>query len=330
MTMDKLIAAFPTNIKESLEIASKVTFKAPKHTIQNVLICGMGGSGIGGKLVSQWLQDELNVPVQLVQDYTFPSYVNKNTLVIGSSYSGETEETLYCVEKALEVGAHIIGICSGGKLAAFCENNELDYILVPGGNPPRTALAFSLGQLINIFVQLGFVNAKNLDSFRKSADLLNENEAEIKAEAHKLAAFLKDTFVMIYAASNYEAVAIRARQQFNENGKILCCHHTIPEMNHNELVGWGLGDNKYGALFLDSEDWHERNVTRLQFSIDVIKTKTENVFVLKAKGEDVIQRSIYLINVVDWASFYLSELNNVDATEIDVINNLKGKLSSLK
>ena len=239
--MDKLIAAFPDNIKESLEIASKVTFNAPKNTIQNILICGMGGSGIGGKLVSQWLQDELNIPVQLVQDYTFPSYVNKHTLVIGSSYSGDTEETLFCVEKALAVGATIIGICSGGKLATFCKTNNLDYVLVPGGNPPRTALAFSLGQLINILVQLGFVSSSHLESFKKSADLLHANEAEIKTEAHKLAAFLKDVFVMIYSASNYEAVAIRARQQFNENGKILCCHHTIPEMNHNELVGWGLG-----------------------------------------------------------------------------------------
>ena len=328
--MDKLIAAFPNNIKESLEIASKMTFRTPKNNIQNILICGMGGSGIGGKLVSQWLQDELKVPVQLVQDYTFPSYVGPNTLVIGSSYSGETEETLFCVEKALEVGAYIIGITSGGKLAAFCEKNGFDCVLVPGGNPPRTALAFSLGQLINIFVQLGFVNTSHLESFRKSADILIANESEIKEEAHKLAAFLKDTFVMIYSASNYEAVAIRARQQFNENGKILCCNHTIPEMNHNELVGWGLGNDSYGALFLDSGDWHERNVTRLQFSIDVIKSKTKNVFVLKAKGEDVIQRSLYIINIVDWASFYLSELNNVDATEIDVINNLKGQLSNLK
>lgn len=328
--MDKLIAAFPDNIIESLEIASKVSLRSPKNSIQNVLICGMGGSGIGGKLVSQWLQNELSVPVQLVQDYTFPSYVNEHTLVIGSSYSGDTEETLFCVEKALAIGAHIIGICSGGKLAAFCQSNDLDFILVPGGNPPRTALAFSLGQLINIFVRLGFVPASHLESFKKSAELINSNENEIKTEARKLAAFLKDIFVMIYSSSNYEAVAIRARQQFNENGKILCCHHTIPEMNHNELVGWGLGTNKYGALFLVTDDWHERNKTRLQFSIDVIKTKTENVYLLHAKGDDIIQRSIYLINLVDWASFYLSELNHVDATEINVINNLKGQLSGLK
>ena len=328
--MYDLIAAFPSNIKESLEIASTKTFKAPKNKIQNILICGMGGSGIGGKLVAQWLQDELSVPVQLVQDYSFPSYVNEHTLVIGSSYSGDTEETIYCIEKAFQIGAHIIGICSGGKLESFCRQNDLDFVLVPGGNPPRTALAFSLGQLINILVQLDFVSATNLESFRKTTDLLESNAIEIKEEAHKLAAFLKDTFVMIYSASNYEAVSIRARQQFNENGKILCCHHTIPEMNHNELVGWGLGNNKYGALFLVTDDWHERNVTRLQFSIDVIKSKTENIFILKAKGEDIIQRSIYLINLVDWASLYLSELNNVEAIEINVINNLKGQLSNLK
>jgi glucose-6-phosphate isomerase len=86
-------------------------FKAPKNAVQNILICGMGGSGIGGKLVSQWLQDELKVPVQLVQDYTFPCYVGPNTLVIGSSYSGETEETLFCVQKALEV----VRVCFGPR-----------------------------------------------------------------------------------------------------------------------------------------------------------------------------------------------------------------------
>ena len=328
--MDKLIAAFPQNIIESLEIASKVQLQKPINPIHNIVICGMGGSGIGGKLVSQWLQDELTVPVTLVQDYTLPAFVNENTLVIGSSYSGETEETLYSVTKAKSLGSHIIGICSGGKLAAFCHENNLDVILVPGGNPPRTTLAFSLGQLINIFVQLGLVSSKNLEDYKSSFGLLNENQTAIQEEAKKLAAFLKDRFILIYSSSNYEAVAIRARQQFNENGKILCCHHTIPEMNHNELVGWGLGTNKYGALFLVTDDWHERNKTRLQFSIDVIKSKTENVYLLHAKGEDIIQRSIYLINVVDWASFYLSELNQVDATEINVINNLKGQLSGLK
>jgi glucose/mannose-6-phosphate isomerase len=325
--MDKLIAAFPQNIIESLEIASKVQLQKPSNPIHTIVICGMGGSGIGGKLVSQWLQDELKVPVTLVQDYTLPAFVNENTLVIGSSYSGETEETLYSVTKAKALGAHIIGICSGGKLAVFCQENKLDVILVPGGNPPRTTLAFSLGQLINIFVQFDLASSKNLEDFKASFTLLNENQTAIKEEAKKLATFLKDRFILIYSASNYEAVAIRARQQFNENGKILCTHHTIPEMNHNELVGWGLGDNRFGALFLDSEDWHERNKQRLEFSQKVIGTKTEHIFTLKAKGNSIIERSIYLINVVDWASFYLSELNNVDATEIDVINTLKGQLA---
>jgi len=325
--MDKLIAAFPSNIIEALEIASKVKYSLPNKQIESIVICGMGGSGIGGKLVSQWLQDELTIPVVVVQDYMLPGFTNEHTLLIASSYSGETEETLNCVYKAFDLGAHIIGICSGGKLASFCSDKNLDFVIVPGGNPPRTALAFSLGQLLSIFVQFGFVSDTVIEEFRQSASLLVKEDASLRIEARELAQFLKDKFILMYSASNYEAVAIRARQQFNENGKILCSHHTIPEMNHNELVGWGLGDDRYGALFFDSCDWFDRNKKRLEFSRDVISTKTKHIYTLQAKGNNVIERSLYFIHCVDWASFYLSELNNVDATEIDVINKLKGELS---
>lgn len=326
--MDKLIASFPQNILESLEIASNIKLRPVTNTIQNIVVCGMGGSGIGGKLVSQWLENELQVPFQLVQDYSLPNFVNENTLLIGSSYSGNTEETLYSLQEGKKRGAHIIGICSGGTLASFCADNNYDCILVPGGNPPRTALAFSLGQLLQIFQLLGLASSKNSADFKESSLLLSSNENSIKEEGKKLAAFLKDKFVMIYAASNYEAVAIRARQQFNENGKILCCTHTIPEMNHNELVGWGLGNDSYGALFLESEDWFDRNLKRLEFSKKLIATKTKHIFTLTAKGNSIIERSLYFIHVVDWSSFYLSELNNVDAFEIDCINNLKEELSN--
>ena len=132
----------------------------------------------------------------------------------------------------------------------------------------------------------------------------------------------------MYSASNYEAVAIRARQQFNENSKILCIHHVIPEMNHNELVGWGLGNDSYGVLFFDSKDWFDRNRVRMEFSRDHITKKQAHIYTLEAKGENIMERSMHFINVVDWASFYLAELNNVDPIEIDVINELKGKLDN--
>ncbi len=326
--MYKLIEAFPHNITESLEIASRYTFKKPKYQINNIVICGMGGSGIGGKIVSQWIQDEVKTPIILVQDYSLPAFVNQHTLVIGCSYSGNTEETLYSLEAGKKAGAHIIGLTSGGKLQAFCESNGYEVVLVPGGNPPRTTLAFSLGQLLNIFTQLELISHSNLERYRSCATFLLDNQEEFMKEARCLASFINGKNLLMYSASNYEAVAIRARQQFNENSKILCIHHVIPEMNHNELVGWGLGNDSYGVLFFDSKDWFDRNRVRMEFSRDYIAKKYAHIYTLEAKGDTIMERSIHFINVVDWASFYLAELNNVDPIEIDVINELKGKLDN--
>lgn len=325
--MDKLISAFPQNIVDALKIAGEVNFRKPANEIHNIVICGMGGSGIGGKLVSQWVQDELELPVLFFQDYDLPKFVGRHSLVIGSSYSGNTEETLACVEQALERGAHVVGVCSGGELENFCKKNNLDYVIVPGGNPPRSAVAFSVVQIVNLFQKLGLISGESLGEIEKARALILEEEENIHAEAKKLAYFLKDKVIAIYASSQYEAVAVRARQQFNENGKLLCWHHVIPEMNHNELVGWGGGDDRFGALFLDTADMNPRNEKRLEFSLNVVRSKTENIFILKALGDSIIQRSIYLINLVDWASWYLSELKEVDAMDIKVIDSLKDTLS---
>ena len=113
--MKDLIHAFPDNIKEAIAIANASELKQPTNEIKNIVMCGLGGSGIGAKMVANWLQDEMKVPVSLVNDYTLPAYVDENTLVIGSSYSGNTEETTIAIEEARTRGCHIIGICSGGK-----------------------------------------------------------------------------------------------------------------------------------------------------------------------------------------------------------------------
>lgn len=325
--MKKLIAEFPKNIVDALKIAANMKFSKPQNEIRNIVICGMGGSGIGGRLVSEWLEMEMKVPMLFVQDYDLPAFVDQHTLVIGSSYSGNTEETLSSVAQGLSRGSHVVGICSGGMLKDFCNRNELDVVIVPGGNPPRSALAFSVIQLISLLTQLDMISGESLLSIEKGRQLLISDKENIDVEAHKMAQFLKDKVIAIYAPSNYEAVAIRARQQFNENGKLLCWHHVIPEMNHNELVGWGGGDDRFGALFLDTQDWNPRNNKRLEFSLEVVRSKTNQVLVLKAKGNSVIERSLYIIHLVDWASWYLSELKSVDAMDIKVIDSLKSTLA---
>jgi glucose/mannose-6-phosphate isomerase len=328
--MENLIHAFPQNILDALEIAKNAQLKKPVNSIQNIVICGMGGSGIGGKIAAQWVQNEIKVPITLASDYSLPAFVNEHSLVIGSSYSGNTEETLEAVKEAHQRNAHIIGISSGGELKAFCEKNNYDCIIVPGGNPPRSALAFSIVQLIYIFTEFGYISATFLDEFSASNQLLLKEKEEIHALAKEIAAFMFGKVGVIYSGPQYDSIAVRARQQFNENSKFLCWTHVIPEMNHNELVGWGGGDDRFAVLFLNTEDMYSRNQKRFEITTQEILKKGAKVMELMAKGNSQIQRSFYLINVVDWASFYLCGMNGADIIDIKVIDYLKNELANFK
>ncbi len=328
--MDKLIAAFPENITESLEIGTRATLNKKPENITSILICGLGGSGIGGSLISKWVENECAVPVNVSKEYTIPAYVNKSTLVICSSYSGNTEETLESIDAALKAGAQVVGITSGGKLLEICKEQGLDHVVVPGGNPPRSALAYSLIQLANILVQYDFVDEKILKQIEKARMLLMQEEKSIKKKAMEIAEFFAlDKVPVLYSTSDFGPVLMRARQQINENSKRVCWHHVIPEMNHNELVGWGLGDDRYAVLFLDSLWINGRNKKRLELTREIVSTKTKNVKTVSGIGNSLVEQSLYFINLLDWASFYMAELGEVDAVEVNVIDYLKGELAKL-
>jgi glucose/mannose-6-phosphate isomerase len=173
--MKELIATFTNQLEEAFEIASKQAFNAPDRPIHNIVICGLGGSGIGAKIVSNWVQNEIALPITLVNEYTLPGFVGPNSLVIGSSYSGNTEETTMAIDEAKAKGAFIFGVTSGGHLAKFCAENGYDCVIVPGGNPPRSALAYSLVQLLNYFNKLGFISAKSLEQVQASIGLIRNN-----------------------------------------------------------------------------------------------------------------------------------------------------------
>jgi glucose/mannose-6-phosphate isomerase len=149
----------------------------------------------------------------------------------------------------------------------------------------------------------------------------------IQAIGRKLADYLFNKVGVYYAETKYEGVIVRARQQFNENSKYLGWHHVIPEMNHNELVGWGGGDERFAPVFFNTADMHPRNKKRFQITLDAVQKKSGNVFIVDAKGENLIERSIYFIHIVDWASFYLCELNKADIMDIEIIDYLKSELS---
>lgn len=328
--MEQLIREFPQNIVDAIEIAKASKLSTPKSGIQNIVICGMGGSGIGGKIVAEWLQPYSPVPVLILNDYTLPAFVSEHSLVIGSSYSGNTEETLEALGTAHKKNATILAICSGGRLKDFCIEHKYDFIEVPGGNPPRSAIAFSIVQLTHIFHYYGFIPSELFTSLSAAVKLIQKEEASIHAIGKEIASFMFGKVGVIYALAGYEGVAVRARQQFNENSKYLCWHHIIPEMNHNELVGWGGGDARFAVLALITNDSHPRNLRRYQINKEVFGLKASGVFEVEAIGQNAVERSIYLINLVDWASFYLCELNKADIMDIKVIDNLKDELANFK
>jgi glucose/mannose-6-phosphate isomerase len=325
--MKQLIHDFPKHIEEALTIAKAAILKNPTNKIDNVIICGMGGSGIGAKIVSNWVYDEIKIPVSLVTDYTLPAFASSNSLVIGSSYSGNTEETTSALEVAKSLGAHIVCVCSGGKMAEFCKENNYDCILVPGGNPPRSTLAYSLVQLLHILHSFHLIGSSTSEQMEKSMSLLTDNLEKIQTVAKDLSKHLFGKVGILYGETIYEGVIVRARQQFNENSKYLCWHHTIPEMNHNELVGWGGGDQRFAPVFFETSDIHPRNKKRFEITRKATEDKCGKVMTINAKGGSRVEQAIYLIHVVDWASFYLCEANNQDIIDIKIIDYLKGELS---
>jgi len=327
--MEQLIAQFPQNILDAAKSAEKINFSSPNKKIENIVFVGMGGSGIGAKIVSKWIESEIKIPVLLFQEYTIPSFVNENTLFIACSYSGNTEETIFSSLQAKKQGAHIVGICSGGKLEQFCKENNYDCVLVPGGNPPRTTTAFSIVHILNLLTNFNLISKSSLEKVIASKDVLEKNIEGIKKEAKDLANFLHEKIGVYYTTSSYEAVMIRAKQQFNENAKELCIGHVIPEMNHNELVGWSGGTNQFAAVFFDTLDLSIQNKRRFEVTIEEAKSWTNSVKVIKAEGVNQIEKSFYLIHVIDWASLYLADLKSVDPVDIRAIDFLKNELSKL-
>lgn len=327
-TMKGYVADFSQHLAQALEIGKSCSFVPSSKKIDNIIITGLGGSGIGGKIISQLIGGSCPVPIYVNNDYTLPAFVGANTLVIASSYSGNTEETLISVEQAMAAGAEVFAITSGGKLLEIVKEKGFGYITLPGGFPPRAAFGLGFPQLYFALSKYGFVNNDFLAIIEKTINMLNSSEEEIKQDAYKLAEGLHGkNRVVLYSEADFEGVSIRIRQQLNENSKILCWHHIIPEMNHNELVGWAGGDSDVAVILLQNESDHYRSKERFVFSRNVFQNYTSTILDLHSQGDSDLMRTLYLVHLTDWTSCYLADMRNVDAVEIDVINKLKSRLA---
>ena len=326
--MDRYISEFTDQLKEAIEIGNDASLSPSTKTIQNILITGLGGSGIGGKIVSQLVADTCPVPILVNNDYTLPAFINENTLVIACSYSGNTEETLSALEIALAKNAEIACVTSGGKMLEIAKEKGLNHIIIPGGKQPRACIAYSLTQLLYMLNHYQVIDNGFEAQLKTTIELLDNEEASIKSNAEILAKKLHGKTPVIYAEASYEGVAVRFRQQIDENAKQLCWHHVLPEMNHNELVGWAGGKDEYSVVIFRNEDDHSRTKVRMDISKEIF-SKHSDVNEVSSIGNSKIERSFYLILFGDWVSFYLSVENQADPIEVKVIDYLKGELAKI-
>lgn len=329
MQMDQLIAEFPAQLRRAIEISEAHPLQR-NFEPQNVAIFGMGGSAFGGELFANMSENSITIPVSIHRSYEIPAYIGKNTLCIICSYSGNTEETLSATEQATRKGAGVIAISSGGQLQQLAQQNNFPFIHIPSGQPPRTAFGYTFVQLLHIAHSFGLI-PDYYNRLNRSIEHLEQISNDIRSQAEQLALDSVKRIPIIYSDESLQAVALRWRQQIAENAKILCWHHTLPEMNHNELVGWGKDHPMHEisvVYMLQSQvGIHARTKHHFQFLKDYLATKKTKVIEIKADTGDLLSDIFYLIHFGDWLSYYMALRNEVDPIEVQVINRLKNFLS---
>lgn len=331
--MKTLIEDFSAQLRDALTIGQKASVQPAAQEIRNIVIAGLGGSGIGGSVVASLLKDELKVPVVVCKDYDIPAFVDGYTLFVASSFSGNTEETVSALEKALKADAQCVSVTSGGTINKMVKDNNMDVINIPGeSKSPRANIGYSVIQLLYMFHYKGLIS-KNFESeVSRLADLLDSEESAIRERAEKLANGMKGYLPILYTDSRMYPIAIRIQQQINENGKHFCHVNEFPEMNHNELVGWEhpeqvLNDSK--VYFLHTSYDNPRVKERFKICREVFSQKAASVHDIEAKGQSILEQSFYLIHLTDWVSYFLAQANSVDPFPVTVIDHLKNELTKV-
>lgn len=334
--MYDILVRFPGQVEEALAIGAAARLPSPPRGITSIVLTGLGGSAIAGDLLKSYLAGTLRVPLFVNRHYTLPAFVGRGTLVLVSSYSGNTEETNAAHRVALRRGARIVCISSGGTTARLAARHRTPLITIPGGLPPRGALGYSFFPLLLGLTRMGFVPSRALE-IRETLTLLRAQVKSFSDPASEgnpavaIAQTLNRRIGILYAAADLlEPVATRWRGQLNENAKTLAFSHTLPEMNHNEIVGWQvLADamREMPVIFLrDSED-HPRVQTRIDITRSLLLASTGGITEVWSQGVSRLARMFSLVQLGDWVSLYLAAAHGVDPMPVAAIDRLKKALA---
>jgi len=329
--MIEVIKELYIHIEHSFDIILESNLN-PKNNVENILICGMGGSAIGGDFVRTVLKDDFKIPIFVNRDYELPNWVSQNTLIFICSYSGNTEETISCYNSTVNNNIKPIVISSGGHILEDAKKNNFDFVQLPKGIQPRAAFGYSASLLLLALVKIGIVDKKYSDQLFNSIESIKNNSSKYSSiskgnDALELSKIIYNKFPIIYCTLNTEVVAFRLRCQLAENSKILSSHFVLPEQNHNEIEGFSNNDiSNFVILWLKDKNDNERTIKRIDITSKLLKN-IKYQFDYSEESDSLIERLFNLIYLFDWVSFYCAIYHKTNPTPVNTILELKSLMS---
>lgn len=304
--------------------------------IHNIVIAGMGGSALAALIVKTWLKSELNVPFEIVRTYNLPDYVDHNTLVITSSYSGNTEETVNCLHQALERDAQIGIIASGGKLVEEADKRQIAHVVLPEGIQPRMAVIYNLRGLVSLMVSFGMIEQSKLNEIAVYSDWLHDEASNWAKEiplkdnyAKQLASHAVGKTAVFYGGALTAPIAYKWKISWNENAKNVAFWNEYPELNHNEFLGWTSHpvEKPFAIFDIVSHFEHPQILKRFEISEKLLSGMRPKAKNIELKGDSLIAQMLWGCILADFVSIYLAVLNGINPTPVTIIERLKKELA---
>jgi glucose/mannose-6-phosphate isomerase len=307
----------------------------PFDAAGGLIVAGMGGSAVGGALARAALGDRASRPILAVRGYELPAWTTPDTAVLCSSYSGNTEETLACYEAASALGAPRVVATTGGRLAEAARADGVPVIPLPAGFQPRASVGYMTVAALEVAAMCGAAPQlhSEIDVAAAHAEQLAGEwgpEAADDSLAKSLARGLHGTVPQVAGAGPTAAVAYRWKTQINENAKMPAFSHELPELDHNEVVGWSAASElgRFSAVFLDDSDLHPRTRRRIELTRSLVEAAAAATFLVQTRGVSCTERVLSLVLLGDLVSVYLAALRGVDPAPVEMIDRLTAQLSA--
>lgn len=318
------IVAIPAQLRDALWRIESARLEPGDAA--GVLVCGMGGSAIGGDLAAAALGDRLTRPLLTVRGYEIPSWATPEWTVLASSYSGDTEETLACFAAAEALGARRIVASTGGALADAAREAGVPVVGLPGILQPRAAVAYMFAVAAEVAALAGAAPRLHTE-IDAAAGFLEARSEELRARAPELAARLGDAPPVVYGADLTAPAARRWKTQVNENAKLPAFFAELPEADHNELCGWdGAPAERFSAVLLEDSDQHPRERRRFELTADAIAAAGAEAVRIETVGETRVERLLWAVMLGDLLSVELADARGVDPTPVEAIEGFKAAL----